>query len=292
MASEGFLLVDKPSGWTSHDVVAKVRGLAGTKKVGHAGTLDPMATGLLVLGLGRATRLLRFVQGLPKEYVARAQLGVATDTLDADGIETERAPMVVDQQTVEAALAGFRGSISQIPPMVSAIKMGGRKLYELAREGQEVERAPRPVEIYELELTGFEGGDYPVIEFRVVCSTGTYVRTLADDIAQAVGGRGHLVTLRRARIGSLTVGTASTMESLIDSDHGLASVVKPLTAGLADLMQVTVDDELGKRIAHGSVLTRSELPIEGPTAVLDRHGNLLAVYAPYGADTKPEVVVS
>jgi len=126
----------------------------------------------------------------------------------------------------------------------------------------------------------------------VVCSTGTYVRTLADDIAQAVGGRGHLVTLRRARIGSLTVGTASTMESLIDSDHGLASVVKPLTAGLADLMQVTVDDELGKRIAHGSVLTRSELPIEGPTAVLDRHGNLLAVYAPYGADTKPEVVVS
>ena len=199
----GFLLVDKP---TSHDVVAKLRGMARMKKVGHAGTLDPMATGLLVVGLGHATRLLRFVQGFAKEYLATAVFGVATDTLDADGAVLAREPMPVSQAEVEAILDRFRGRIMQTPPMVSARKVEGRRLYELARDGQTVEREARPVTIHELEITEFAPSEYPEVSFRVVCSTGTYVRTLADDIAQALGGRAHLSALRRIRNGSLRVG--------------------------------------------------------------------------------------
>lgn len=292
MTLDGFLLIDKPTGWTSHDVVAKVRGLVGMKKVGHAGTLDPMATGLLVLGLGRATRLLRFVQVLSKEYVARAQLGVATDTLDADGVETERLALPVSQGDVEAILPSFRGHIEQVPPMVSAIKLDGRRLYELAREGQEVERSSRLIEISQLDVLGFEAGDFPIVELRVVCSTGTYVRTLADDIGRALGGRAHLVALRRTRIGSLTVDAAHHMDTLIDAGEGIDATMVGLSAGLADLAQVTVGAELGRRISHGSKLTRSDLPIDGPTAVLDRSGNLLAVYDIRGPDVRPEVVMS
>ena len=147
----GFLLVDKPPGWTSHDVVAKVRGIARMRKVGHAGTLDPMATGLLVIGLGHATRLLRFVQSFPKEYITTAVFGVATDTLDADGAVLSREPLPVSQADVESVLDRFRGPIMQTPPMVSARKVGGKKLYELARDGKTVEREARLVTIHELE---------------------------------------------------------------------------------------------------------------------------------------------
>lgn len=292
MTVEGFLLVDKPGGWTSHDVVAKTRGLARTRKIGHAGTLDPMATGLLVLGVGRATRLLRFVQHLPKEYVARAQLGVATDTLDADGSEVERAPLPVERDEVAAAMATFVGPIEQVPPMVSAIKIDGQKLYELARRGEEVERPARSVHIHELELTGFEPGDYPVAEFRVVCSSGTYVRTLADDIGRALGGRAHLVGLRRTRIGSLDVDDASPLDELIDDPDQLPGRMLSFSQGLADLSHISVDDELAGRIGHGSVLSLQELPIEGPTAVVDGDGSLLAIYARHGSGVKPEVVVA
>jgi len=292
MPGEGFLLVDKPGGWTSHDVVAKTRRLAATKKVGHAGTLDPMATGLLVLGLGRATRLLRFVQEAPKEYVAQARFGIATDSLDADGTETDRHPLPVTLQDVTGALDSFRGDIEQIPPMASAIKIGGQKLYELARRGEDIERPPRSVHIFELEVLGFAGGDYPLLELRVVCSSGTYIRTLADDIARALGGRAHLVGLRRTRIGSLSVESAVTMDELVDDPARLEAEVLSLAAGLADLGHHTVDDDLGRRISHGSVLTPAELPIERPTAVLDGDGNLLAVYALRGAVVRPEVVLA
>jgi tRNA pseudouridine55 synthase len=292
MPAEGFLLVDKPGGWTSHDVVAKVRGLAGTRKVGHAGTLDPMATGLLVLGLGRATRLLRFVQEAPKEYTARAQFGVGTDSLDADGTETERNPMPVSEEAVSAALTRFRGDIEQIPPMTSAIKIGGQKLYELARRGEEIERPPRSVHVFELELVDFAAGDYPLVDLRVVCSSGTYVRTLADDIARALGGRAHLVGLRRTRIGALHVADANPMDELSADRDRVDGAVLSLSDGLADLSRFTVDDALGRRISHGSVLSPAELPIDQPTAVLDEDGNLLAVYARRGAEVRPEVVVA
>ncbi len=181
--------MDKPGGWTSHDVVAKVRNLIGIRKIGHAGTLDPMATGLLVLGIGRATRLLRFVQVAPKVYEGRACLGVATDTLDADGATLTREPMPVDVDDVRQVMERFVGQAMQVPPMVSARKVSGKRLYELAREGIEVEREARPVTIHELDLVDFAPSDYPELWFRVKCSTGTYVRTLVDDIARALGGR-------------------------------------------------------------------------------------------------------
>lgn len=292
MAAEGFLLVDKPGGWTSHDVVAKVRNLAQTRKVGHAGTLDPMATGLLVLGLGRATRLLRFVQGLPKEYTARARFGIATDTLDADGTEVGRTPLPVSLESVRAVLPSFRGEIEQVPPMASAIKVGGQRLYELARRREEIERPARPVHIFELEATDLVEGDYPLVELRVVCSSGTYVRSLADDIAGALGGRAHLVALRRTRIGSHQVGEAAGMEALSERPTAIADLVLSFSDGLKDLTSLTVDADLGRRIAHGSVLTPGELPIDEPTVVLDGAGNLLAIYARHGSGVKPEVVVA
>jgi len=292
VTTEGFLLIDKPGGWTSHDVVAKTRGLARTRKIGHAGTLDPMATGLLVLGVGRATRLLRFVQHREKEYVARAQLGVATDTLDADGTEISRAPLAAGRVDVASAMEGFVGQIEQIPPMVSAIKIDGQKLYELARRGEEVDRPARTVHIHELELTGFEPGEFPVVEFRVVCSTGTYVRTLADDIGRALGGRAHLTGLRRTRIGALKVEDAAPLDDLIEDPAKLPGRVLSFSDGLADLEHVTVDDELAGRVGHGSVLSLDELPITGPTAVVDQRGSLLAVYDRHGSGVKPEVVVA
>lgn len=293
---EGFLLVDKPNGWTSHDVVAKARRLLGERKTGHAGTLDPMATGLLALGVGRATRLLRFVQGLPKTYLAKAVLGVATDTLDADGAVLTREPMAVTEDEVRDAAARFVGVIHQVPPMVSAIKMQGRRLYELAREGEEVERAPRPVEIHQIDVVDFAPCDYPEVVLRVRCGTGTYVRTLADDIARALGGRAHLAGLRRTRIGSLDAADALSvdeMEALAAVGHLAGRVTAPASA-LRDLPSVTVGEETARAAGHGAVFRAEALgarPSVGLLRVLGRSGELLAVYRVAGSSAKPEVVL-
>lgn len=289
---EGFLLVDKATGWTSHDVVAKVRSLLGERRVGHAGTLDPMATGLLVLGVGRATRLLRFVQEAPKVYEARAMFGVATDTLDADGAVLEREPMEIDEDDVVAVLPRFTGSILQVPPMVSALKVGGRRLYEMAREGLDVERDPRPVEIHQIEVTDFAPGPYPEVDFTVRCGSGTYIRSLADDIAAALGGRAHLTELRRTAIGSLTVAEAVTIEVLEEAaDAG--SVVLPAATGVRDLHSVTVGEDTAAAVTHGSVFPATSLGLDAGThAVLDESGSLLAVYASDGRRAKPEVVLA
>ena len=293
----GFLLVDKPSGWTSHDVVAKVRGIAGTKKVGHAGTLDPMATGLLVLGLGAATRLLRFVQSLPKEYLTTAVFGVATDTLDADGAVLSREPMPVSQADVESVLDRFRGPILQTPPMVSARKIGGKKLYELARDGKTVEREARPVTIHELELTDFAPSDYPEVSLRVVCSTGTYVRTLADDVAQALGGRADLRLLRRTSNGSLTVGAAATIEELQAASDGcrLAERVIAPSAALSDLPEVSVGAEQASGVSNGKRYESAVLDIapgvSGLVRITGPDGSLLAISRVDQGRVVPEVVV-
>lgn len=293
----GFLLVDKPQGWTSHDVVAKVRGLARTKKVGHAGTLDPMATGLLVIGLGYATRLLRFVQAFPKEYVTTAIFGVATDTLDADGAILTREPMDVSAADVAAVLDRFRGTILQTPPMVSARKVEGRRLYELAREGIIVEREARPVTIYELELTEFAPSDYPEVSLRVVCSTGTYIRTLADDVAAALGGRAHLGALRRVRNGSLDIAGAATMEALeaaADQDVLADRIIAPAEA-LGDLPAVCVGSELVAAVGHGRRLDDTLIDIApgvtGLVRVVDADGGLLAVSTVLDGRVVPEVVI-
>ncbi|MDX1689750.1 MAG: tRNA pseudouridine(55) synthase TruB [Acidimicrobiia bacterium] len=292
----GFLLVDKPSGWTSHDVVAKVRRLLGQKKVGHAGTLDPMATGLLVLAAGRATRLLRFVQAADKVYVARMQLGVATDTLDADGAVLSREPMDVAEDEIVAVAERFRGPIMQVPPMVSALKVEGRRLYDLAREGIEVEREARPVTIHELDVLDVAPGAYPEVAFRVRCSTGTYVRTLGDDIARALGGRAHLTDLRRLAIGALRVDASVTIDELERAaDEGtLDEIVRPPGAGVAGLPSVTVGEESAAAVANGVVFPAVALGVgeEGEFAVFDDDGELLAVYESDGRRAKPAVVIA
>jgi tRNA pseudouridine55 synthase len=299
--SAGFLLVDKPTGWTSHDVVAKVRRLFAMRKVGHAGTLDPMATGLLVIGLGRATRLLRYVQDAPKEYVATACFGVATDSLDADGSVLSREPLPVGAADVSAAMGRFVGEISQVPPMVSAIKVGGRRLYELAREGTEVERQARSVTIHELELVELAPSDYPEVTFRVRCSSGTYVRTLADDLAGSFGGHAHLTELRRTRNGGMDVSAAHTVDELERrADEGLlADVVLTPAAGLPDLPAITLDEASLAAVRNGVAFPRTALPGEqptspsgdGPVRMLDPGGELLAVYRLDGNRALPEVVL-
>ncbi len=197
---KGFLVVDKPGGMTSNQVVGNVRKVTGVKQVGHAGTLDPMATGVLVLALGKVTRLIKFIQDQDKEYVATALFGVATDTLDADGAVLTREPMDFDEEDLLAIVPRFTGTISQIPPMVSALKKDGRRLYELAREGEVVEREARQIEVHELEILSVGPPPYPEVEFRVVCGKGTYVRSLADDMAGVFGGDAHLTSSHPHRL--------------------------------------------------------------------------------------------
>ena len=296
MSVDGFLLVDKAGGWTSHDVIAKLRGALRIKKMGHAGTLDPMATGLLVVGVGRATRLLRFVQAAPKVYEATALFGVATDSLDADGAVLERSPLPVDADELETVMRRFVGTIHQVPPMVSARRVGGKRLYELAREGTEVERQARPVVIHSLELLDLAPSDYPEVTFRVTCGTGTYVRTLADDLAGAIGGRAHLTALRRIANGSLNVEAAAG----VDEIAALAAPGEPHPLmlapgdGLPDIQAVVVDEGLSKAVGNGVAFGRSQLAADledGPVRLFDSNRRLLAVYRAAGSRMTAEVVL-
>jgi tRNA pseudouridine55 synthase len=295
---DGFLLVDKEQGWTSHDVVAKVRGLVGGK-VGHAGTLDPMATGLLVLGLGRSTRLLRFVQGFEKEYQATALFGVATDSLDADGAIIDRSPLPVDAADLESVAERFRGSILQVPPMVSARKVEGRRLYELARAGQVVEREARPVTIYSLVFTDLAPSDYPEVSFDVVCSTGTYVRTLADDLARALGGRAHLTKLRRVRNGTLDIADAVSIDQIeaAQADETIDSLVIDPATALADIPGIEIDPSYVPGIRNGVAIPAATLMGDGDVSDqglvrLLADGALLGVYRIDGPSAKPEVITA
>ncbi|MCL1601859.1 MAG: tRNA pseudouridine(55) synthase TruB [Actinomycetia bacterium] len=292
----GFLLVDKETGWTSHDVVAKIRGSIGGK-VGHAGTLDPMATGLLVVGIGTATRLLRFVQVADKEYLATALFGVATDSLDADGAVLTREPLPVTPEDVDAVMERFRGPIMQVPPMVSARRVEGRRLYDLAREGKIVEREARSVTIHQLELVDLAPSDYPEVTFRTVCTTGTYIRTLGDDLARAVGGRAHLIALRRIRIGSLNVTDAFSVDDVVTAaeEGAIDRVITGSSETLSDLPEIRVDDDMAEAVRNGrelsDVLLPEDVDPEVPVRIGDRHGELLAVYRHERNALRPEVVL-
>ena len=288
----GFLVVDKPSGITSNALVGRVKKATGIKKVGHAGTLDPMATGVVVVAIGPVTRLIRFIQDQPKEYNAVAQFGVATDTLDADGAIFSREPMSVTPEDLAEVAERFIGVIHQVPPMVSALKHEGRRLYELAREGTVVEREARPVEVHELEIVSAGPGPYPEVEFRVVCGKGTYVRSLADDMAAALGGSAHLVSLRRLRIGSLSAeGQGVRVEDLDDWRNYLLA---PADA-LGDLESVVVGPETAEGVSHGMRFVGSEMehaPEDTPVRVLNQAGDLIAVYRRVGSQAHPEVVMA
>ncbi|REK40399.1 MAG: tRNA pseudouridine(55) synthase TruB, partial [Actinobacteria bacterium] len=236
----GFLVVDKPRGITSNAVVGRVKRATGERKVGHAGTLDPLATGAVVVAIGRVTRLIRFLQDQPKEYVATARFGVSTDTLDADGEVVAREPMEFDIADLEEVRDRFVGEIHQVPPMVSALKHEGRRLYELAREGVVIEREARQVQIHELEFESVGDGPYPEVTFRVVCGKGTYVRSLADDIAATLGGSAHLTELRRLRIGSLDVDRLGIHADRLE---GWKSKLLTPNQALSDLAGDEVDAE-------------------------------------------------
>ena len=280
---DGIVVVDKPAGWTSHDVVARSRKVLGTRKVGHSGTLDPDATGVLVLGVGRATRLLRYLTLLPKRYTATIVLGTETTTLDAAGEVTVVHDMSgVVQNDVWRAARQLTGDIEQVPPMFSAVKVGGRRLHEIAREGGEVERAPRPVTVHRFDVT--PTGDPLVWKADVECSSGTYVRTLAADLGTSLGGGAHLTDLRRLSVGSFTIDGARSMES---------PDLLPPAVGVRHLAGVFVDDDLAVDVGHGKLLSRERLGVEGdgPWAVHGADGTLLAVYEPYEGRTKPSLVL-
>ena len=218
--ANGIIIIDKPADWTSMDVCAKLRGILKTKKVGHAGTLDPMATGVLPVFVGQATRAVSFAESGEKEYVATLRLGLVTDTQDTSGHTLAESPVTVTADDVAAALPAFTGDITQIPPMYSAIKINGQKLYQLARKGQEIERPPRRVTIHELALLEPEDGDW---RLRIRCSKGTYVRALCHDIGQALGCGGCMSALRRTMAAGFTLAESRSIEDVQAQGEALLS---------------------------------------------------------------------
>lgn len=312
-AADGLLLVDKDQGWTSHDVVARVRRLAATKKVGHAGTLDPMATGLLVLGLGRATRLLTYLVGADKEYTATVRLGQGTITDDAEG-EIVTSPGAaglldpagqVDAARVEAALATLRGTIAQVPSAVSAIKVDGKRAYARVRAGEDVTLAAREVTVSRLELLapprpGSVAGT-AVLDLDVVveCSSGTYVRALARDLGAALGTDGHLTALRRTRVGPFDVGAARTLPVLVEevaaqveaADPAGLSVMSPTDAATACFPVRRLTDAEARAVAVGQVLDASGTG-DGVVAALGPDGAVVALLQDRAGRARPVLVLA
>ena len=258
----GILIVDKPRDFTSHDVVAKLRGMLRQKKIGHAGTLDPMATGVLVVLLGNATRASDHASGQSKEYIARLRLGQITDTQDVTGTVLEEHPVEVTKDDLKVALAAFTGDIQQLPPMYSAISVNGKRLYDLARKGVEVERASREITIEKLEL--LEGGEnlgQHEYDLRAACSKGTYVRTICHDIGAALGCGGTMADLRRVRSGRFTLENALTFEEIaaLLAENNLESRVFPTDSVFFDLPEVHLNAEGDIRASHGNFFTEKHL---------------------------------
>jgi tRNA pseudouridine55 synthase len=278
-STEGLLLVDKPAGVTSHDVVATIRRSLGIRKVGHAGTLDPMATGLLIVGLGRATRLLRFLGDLPKTYTGAFRLGIETTTLDADGDVTRETRVDVADEDLAGAMSSLVGDSLQRPPAFSAVKVGGRKLYEAARAGEILEAPPRPIRVDRFEPVGREGDS---VGFIAVVSGGTYVRVLAADVGNALGCGAHLTALRRTAIGDFVVQDARPPSS---PDHVLT-----VERAVSHLPRVALNAEEARVARHGSIL--GPTGIAGPYAVFDPSGALVGIYRDDGAKGRPDVILA
>ncbi len=264
---DGILNLDKPSGWTSHDVVARVRAVARQRRVGHAGTLDPLATGVLLVCLGRATRLVEYLMASPKVYRGRVRLGASTDTYDAEGEVVEERPVDVERAAVEAALGRFRGPILQVPPLYSALKHDGQPLYRLARQGVTVEREARPIEVYRLSLTAWQP---PELELEIACSPGTYVRSLAHDLGQVLGCGAHLAALVRLASGDFDVQSATPLAEL--TPERLTDVLLPPDVALHRYPALRLDEQETARVRNG-------VRIAAPWAGEER---LARAYAPDG----------
>ena len=288
--NNGLLLVDKASGLTSHDVVAQVRSILNERRVGHAGTLDPMATGLLVLAVGPSTRLLRFAQSEVKRYRGTVQLGVATDSLDADGAPTERrAVPSISHDVMNAAAGAMLGIQQQIPPMVSAVKVGGRRLHQLARQGLEVEREARDVTIHSFALVATD--DPSVWSFDVECSVGTYVRVLLSDLTSALGTVGHLSSLRRTRSGDFRVEDALSVEQLSDVVASGGTALRAPVTFVEKLEHVELGDDAQRKIRMGQRVTLVDPLVTDEIAALNGAGQLVAILRRRGETWQPEVVL-
>ena len=283
MVDPGLVVVDKAPGMTSHDVVARVRRLAGTRKVGHAGTLDPMATGVLVLGVDRATRLLGHLMLTEKAYDATIRLGVATTTDDAEGeVVSTHATDGVPEDVVRAELARFVGDIEQVPTAVSAIKVDGQRAYARVRAGEQVELKARPVTIHELVVHEVA---LPDVRISVRCSSGTYIRAIARDLGVALGTGGHLAALRRTAVGSFDLSAARTLEELSDD----FAVVPIARAARASFPVVDLDEEQAADVRFGRALDLV-LPAAGPHAVFAPDGEFLALYEQRGSQARSVAV--
>jgi tRNA pseudouridine55 synthase len=277
--AEGLLLIDKPQGVTSHDVVDVVRRGLATRKVGHAGTLDPMATGLLLIGVGRATRLLRFLGALPTTYEGSMRLGIETTTLDADGDVVRETGVDVTDAQVGDAMRALVGESLQRPPAYSAVKVGGRKLYEAAREGERLEAEPRPIRVDAFDLVSCKSPD---VTFRVTCSGGTYVRVLVSDVGASLSCGAHLIALRRTAIGPYSVDDAVAPDR--------AGEPLPLDAAVGHLPRLDLDADEAVAASHGRPLGPAGLT--GPYGVFGPDGLLIGVYEDDGPRARPQVILA
>lgn len=292
---DGLVVVDKEAGWTSHDVVAKLRGVLRQRRTGHAGTLDPSATGVLLVGVGRVTRLLRYLQETSKVYEGTLLLGATTTTLDADGEITATYDMSsVTAASVHNAAASLTGSLLQVPPMVSAIKIGGERLYEAARRGEEIDRPPRPVHVDRFEVqSGSSPGSW---HFEVTCSSGTYVRSLVNDLGQLLGGGAHMTSLRRRRVGEFDITEAHRLAEIAaltdpNDPEGSPVLLSP-AAALRGLSSLSVGEEEVDALATGKrIVDPRGTPDPGPVAVLGPDGSLVAVCEPKDAEQLAPAVV-
>ena len=285
----GLVIVDKPGGMTSHDVVARIRRLAGTRKVGHAGTLDPMATGVLVVGVDKATRLLGYLTLTEKEYAATIRLGQSTNTDDAEGEVIASASAADVSAELAAEVARLTGEILQVPPSVSAVKVGGQRAYKLTRAGAAPELAPRPVTVYEFTVTATRrDGDLLDVDATVRCSSGTYIRALARDLGAALGTGGHLTRLRRTRVGGYRIEAASTLEQLAERFD-----VLPLEdAAAAAFPRRDLNADEARRLATGGRLPAAgdAATQDGPVAAYAPDGTLIALVTEESGQARPLVV--
>ncbi|PSO46764.1 MAG: tRNA pseudouridine(55) synthase TruB [Actinobacteria bacterium QS_8_72_14] len=298
MGMDGVLCIDKPAGVTSHDVVARVRRALGgprrgknRRKVGHAGTLDPGATGLLVVAVGRATRLVPWLQTSTKTYEAELRLGVATTTLDASGeVWAQRDASHITEDALCEVLREFTGDITQLPPMVSAVRQDGERLHVKARRGEDVERAERDVTIHDLVLEDFELGAQGRATFLVTCSPGTYVRTLAADVGERLGVGAHLSALRRLGSGRFSVQDAVTVETVeeLAQQGRLAETLLPMAQAVGDLTSLVADEHQAAALAHGRAVASTGQP--GAVAAVDADGGLLAILEDDGSRAQPKAV--
>lgn len=283
----GLVIVDKPQGWTSHDVVGRVRRLAGTRKVGHSGTLDPMATGVLVLGINRATRLLGHLTLADKEYAATIRLGQTTVTDDAEGDITASVPAAIARERIAEAVGPLTGDIEQVPSSVSAIKVDGVRSYARVRSGEDVALSARPVTVSTFEVGDVRThDDVTDVDVRVVCSSGTYIRALARDLGESLGVGGHLVMLRRTRVGGYGLDRAHTLDELAAG----FTVLDLDTAARDGFASVELTEAQATDVRYGRPLPHLELPSDGPVAVFAPDGRFLALYEQKGGAARPVAV--